>query len=41
MPLSEALAHEAAHFGLAAATSDWKEGTSAFLGKRTPEFTGR
>ena len=41
MPLSEALAHEAAHFGLAAATADWKEGTSAFLGKRTPEFTGR
>lgn len=41
MPLSEALAYEAAHFGLAAATSDWKEGTSAFLGKRTPEFRGK
>lgn len=41
MPLSEGLAYEAAHFGLAAATTDWKEGTSAFLGKRTPEFKGK
>ena len=32
---------EAAYFGLCAATEDKKEGTSAFLEKRTPHFRGR
>ena len=41
MPLEEGLAFEAAQFGLAAASEDWKEGTNAFLNKRTPEFRGR
>jgi enoyl-CoA hydratase len=41
LPLSQALAVEAAHFGLAAATEDWKEGTRAFLEKRKPAFQGR
>lgn len=35
------LAHEAAHFGLLAASADMREGTAAFLEKRTPTFTGR
>jgi enoyl-CoA hydratase len=39
--LPEALAWEAAQFGLAAATEDWSEGTRAFLEKRRPEFRGR
>jgi enoyl-CoA hydratase len=34
-------AHEAALFGLVAATEDRREGTRAFLEKRRPEFTGR
>jgi enoyl-CoA hydratase len=37
----EALRHESALFGILASTSDMKEGMSAFLEKRTPEFTGR
>ena len=41
MPLGEALAHEAALFGLAAATEDMREGTRAFLEKRPPVFQGR
>jgi enoyl-CoA hydratase len=38
---SEGLALEASYFGLCAATEDKKEGTSAFLEKRTPQFKGR
>lgn len=41
LPLEEALRYEATAFGLAAATEDMREGTSAFLGKRAPAFTGR
>jgi len=41
LPLSQAQAFEAAQFGLAAATEDWKEGTEAFLQKRKPAFRGR
>jgi enoyl-CoA hydratase len=40
-PLADALQHEAALFGLVAATEDMKEGTRAFLEKRAPLFTGR
>ena len=39
--LPEALAWEAARFGLAAATEDWTEGTRAFVEKRKPAFRGR
>jgi enoyl-CoA hydratase/carnithine racemase len=38
---SEGFALEASYFGLCAATEDKKEGTSAFLEKRAPEFHGR
>ena len=38
---SEGLALEASLFGLCAATEDKKEGTAAFLEKRTPQFQGR
>lgn len=41
MPLDGALAMEAAHFGLLAATSDMREGTTAFLEKRPAEFKGK
>ena len=41
MPFAEACAHEAALFGLAAATDDMREGTRAFLEKRKPVFQGR
>jgi enoyl-CoA hydratase len=37
----EGLLLEASYFGLCAATEDKKEGTSAFLEKRTPQFHGR
>ena len=37
---SEGLLLEAAYFGLCAATEDKKEGTSAFLEKRAPQFRG-
>jgi glutaryl-CoA dehydrogenase len=39
--LSTGLALEASYFGICAATEDKKEGTSAFLEKRTPQFHGR
>ena len=38
---SEGLALEASYFGLCAATEDKKEGTSAFLEKRAPQFMGQ
>ena len=38
---SEGLLLEASYFGLCAATEDKKEGTSAFLEKRSPRFHGR
>jgi enoyl-CoA hydratase len=37
----EGLALEASFFGICAATEDKKEGTAAFLEKRTPQFRGR
>jgi enoyl-CoA hydratase len=37
----EGLALEASYFGICAATEDKKEGTSAFLEKRAPQFHGR
>jgi enoyl-CoA hydratase len=37
----EGLLLEASYFGLCAATEDKKEGTAAFLEKRTPRFQGR
>jgi enoyl-CoA hydratase len=40
-PLAEGLAHEAALFGLVSATDDMREGTRAFLEKRSAQFTGR
>jgi enoyl-CoA hydratase/carnithine racemase len=39
--LNEGLALEASFFGLCAGTEDKKEGTSAFLEKRAPQFRGR
>jgi len=41
MPLEEGLVLEANHFALLAATEDMKEGTAAFLGKRSPAFRGK
>jgi enoyl-CoA hydratase/carnithine racemase len=41
MSQSEGLLLEAAYFGLCAGTEDKKEGTTAFLEKRTPQFRGR
>jgi enoyl-CoA hydratase len=38
---SEGLPLEASYFGICAATEDKKEGTSAFLEKRAPNFQGR
>ena len=40
IPLDEALALEAAAFGLLAATDDMRQGTAAFLEKRAPMFKG-
>jgi enoyl-CoA hydratase/carnithine racemase len=37
----EGLALEASYFGICAATEDKKEGTTAFLEKRAPQFQGR
>ncbi len=39
MTLQEGLAYEASLFGLTCGTKDFKEGTSAFLEKRKPEFS--
>jgi enoyl-CoA hydratase len=41
MGMTDGCLIEADCFGLAAASSDWSEGTSAFLGKRKPAFSGR
>lgn len=38
VPLDDALAHEATHFGLLSASPEMREGTAAFLGRRAPEF---
>jgi len=40
-PLDEGLRQEITLFGLAFSSEDKREGVAAFLGKRTPEFTGR
>lgn len=41
MPLAEAQEYEATLFGLVFSTEDMREGTSAFLEKRTAQFKGR
>jgi enoyl-CoA hydratase len=41
MPFAEACQYEATLFGLVTSTDDMREGTSAFLAKRKPEFKGR
>lgn len=41
MSLDEAMAFESSLFGLACCTQDMKEGTRAFLEKRTPQFQGQ
>lgn len=40
LTLNEALAIESLHFGTIVGTADFREGTQAFLGKRTPAFKG-
>ena len=40
-PLEEGLAKEAAAFGVVAASADSKEGVSAFIEKRQPQFKDR
>ena len=39
--LEEGLEYESVQFGLVFATEDMREGTSAFLAKRKPVFSGR
>ena len=41
MPLAEGCVFEAALIGLVASTDDMREGTTAFLEKRKPDFKGR
>jgi enoyl-CoA hydratase len=41
LPIDAATRIEAAYFGLVAATDDMREGTRAFVEKRTPVFQGR
>jgi len=41
MPFAEASQYEATLFGLVASTDDMREGTTAFLEKRKPQFHGR
>jgi enoyl-CoA hydratase/carnithine racemase len=41
MPFADACQYEATLFGLIASTDDMREGTTAFLEKRKPEFKGR
>ena len=41
MPFGEGCLHEATLFGLVASTDDMREGTRAFLDKRTPVFKGQ
>jgi len=41
MTLAEGLYLEAVLFGVCCATEDKKEGTTAFLEKRAPQFRGR
>jgi enoyl-CoA hydratase len=40
LPLTDAFELEAAHFGLCSLTADKREGVTAFLEKRTPQFSG-
>ncbi|MEZ4702083.1 MAG: enoyl-CoA hydratase-related protein [Rhodothermales bacterium] len=41
LPLAEGLRHEAALFGHACATDDFKEGVDAFLNRRSANFSGK
>jgi enoyl-CoA hydratase len=40
-PIDDALAAESKHFGAVGRTADMREGTSAFLEKRAPKFSGQ
>jgi enoyl-CoA hydratase len=41
LPLDAALTQEAVHFGLLSSSPEMREGTAAFLARRTPEFRGK